>query len=198
MPLTDRQARFVREYLVDLNATQASIRAGYSAKTAEQQGPRLLGNVGVAAAIAEAQQRIAKKLDITAESVVNELAKLGFSNMEDYISTNGAGDPRVDLSAIDRDKWAAVQEVTIDEYTEGRGEKAREVKRIKFKLADKRAALVDIGRHLGLFKDRIEHSGDVNVMLKNASAEELLDRLAQLQRKTLARVTATDVEDQPP
>lgn len=70
---TPRQERFVAEYLCDLNATQAAIRAGYSAKTAEVQGPRLLGNVRVAAAIAEGQAKRAEKLELTAASITRQL-----------------------------------------------------------------------------------------------------------------------------
>ena len=71
--LTPRQQRFVGEYLIDLNATQAAIRAGYSGKTAEQQGPRLLGNVGVSAAIAKGQARLAAKQEITAVATTARL-----------------------------------------------------------------------------------------------------------------------------
>ena len=65
--LTPRQERFVAEYLIDLNATQAAIRAGYSAKTAEVQGPRLLGNVRVAAAIADGQAKRAERNGLIVE-----------------------------------------------------------------------------------------------------------------------------------
>lgn len=75
-PLTPKQQRFVQEYLIDLNATQAAIRAGYSAKTAEQQGPRLLGNAGVAAAVAAGQVRLASKLELTAEKVLANIARV--------------------------------------------------------------------------------------------------------------------------
>jgi len=152
--LTPQQARFVREYLGDLNATQAAIRAGYSARTADVQGPRLLGNARVAAAVAAGQKRIADRLEISAEKVLSEMAKIAFSNMQDYVSTDGEGGAFVDLSGVDRDKWAAVQEITVDEYTEGRGEAARELKRTKFKLADKRGALVDLGKRLSLWNGR--------------------------------------------
>ena len=63
--LTARQQRFVEEYLIDLNATQAAIRAGYSARTAEQQGPRLLGNVGVAGAIAAGRAKATAQAEAT-------------------------------------------------------------------------------------------------------------------------------------
>ncbi len=68
--MTPRQTRFVQEFLLDLNATQAAIRAGYSAHTADVQGPRLLGNVGVAAAIQAAQTALSERLEVTAERVV--------------------------------------------------------------------------------------------------------------------------------
>ncbi len=74
-PLTAKQQRFVEEYLVDLNATQASIRAGYSAKTAEQQGPRLLGNVGVAAAIKAAQEERSQRTKVTQDWVLDRLVE---------------------------------------------------------------------------------------------------------------------------
>lgn len=70
--LTPKQARFVSEYLKDQNATQAAARAGYSERTANQQGSRLLVNVGVAAAIAKGQVRVAKKAEITVSSLAAE------------------------------------------------------------------------------------------------------------------------------
>lgn len=71
--MTPKQQRFVQEYLIDLNATQAAIRAGYSSNNADVTGPRMLGNVGIAAAIAEAQGRVSQRLEITAEKVLNDL-----------------------------------------------------------------------------------------------------------------------------
>ena len=76
MALTPKQERFAAEYLKDLNATQAAIRAGYAKANADVTGPRLLGNVGVAAAIAAGQTRIAGKLEITAEKVLRDLEEV--------------------------------------------------------------------------------------------------------------------------
>lgn len=73
--LTPRQAAFVREYLVDLNATQAAIRAGYSKATAKEQGTRLLTNVAVKEAIFQAKGERAAKVDLTAETVIRILLK---------------------------------------------------------------------------------------------------------------------------
>lgn len=156
--LTPKQRRFVEEYLIDRNATQAAIRAGYSVKTANQQGPRLLVNVGIAAAIAAGCAKVAEKLGITVERIQEELAKIGFANSDDYL-TGDPSEPSIALPLGDRDKMAAVAEVTVESFKDGKGEGARDVRRVKYKLHDKRAALVDLGRNLGMFKERVEHTG---------------------------------------
>ena len=78
MTITPKQQRFADEYLIDLNATQAAIRAGYSVKTAEQQGNRLLGNAKVAAYIALAQANRSERTEITQDYVLSSI----FSTME--------------------------------------------------------------------------------------------------------------------
>lgn len=173
MALTGKQQRFVAEYLVDLNATEAAKRADYSERTAYSQGQRLLKNAEIQTAIGEAQKVREKRTGITADRVLNELALLGFSNMLDYATVQPDGTAYVDLSELTRDQAAAIQEMTVDEYAEGRGEDARPVKKVKVKLADKRATLVDIGKHLGMFVDKL----DVNL------TGNLVDRLASIRRK---------------
>lgn len=153
--LTKKQKVFVDEYLVDLNSTQAAIRAGYSAKTANAAGPRLLVNVSVQAAIQAAMRKREQRTEITQDNVLRELAKLGFANMADYMEVGETGEPRLNFANLDRDKKAALTEVTVD--TIGGPEGA--ITKVKFKLADKRAALVDIGKHLGMFRDKVELSG---------------------------------------
>lgn len=159
MPLSPKQARFVEEYLIDLNATQAAIRAGYSEKTAGSIGSENLQKPEIELAIAEARAKLSQKTGITAEKVLAELALLGFANMQDYMRSSTEGDPYLDFSGLTREQAAALAEVTVEDFKDGRGEDARDVRRVKFKLTDKRAALVDIGKHLGMFKERVEHSG---------------------------------------
>lgn len=158
--LTAKQARFVDEYLIDLNATQAAIRAGYSKKTAGQIGDENLKKPQIKKAIEERQQKRSERTEITQDRVLQELAKIGFSNMLDYVNTTADGDLVTDFSTLTRDQAAAISEVTVEEYVEGKGDAARDVKRVKFKLGDKRAALVDMGRHLGMFKDKMEVTGE--------------------------------------
>lgn len=166
--LNEKQKRFVGEYLIDLNATQAAIRAGYSAKTAHVQGSRLLSDARIAAEIAKRQTKVADKLEITAERVIRELALIGFANMLDYIRPQDGG-AIVDLSTMTRDQAAALGEVTTEVYMEGAGDEAVPVKRTKIKLLDKRAALVDLGKHLGLFNQPMDEVADgIAALLINA------------------------------
>lgn len=86
--LNPKQTRFVQEYLIDLNATQAAIRAGYSKKTARSIGQRLLTNVDIAAAISEAQKTIAERVGITLERWLNELSLIFFADMQNYVDVD--------------------------------------------------------------------------------------------------------------
>lgn len=154
--LTPRQHRFVQEYLIDLNATQAAIRAGYSKKTAYSQGQRLLKHVDVAAAIQKAQAVLSESIGITVENVAKELALLGFADMGTYIKLD-AGETTVRLDWTDLPKGATrcIQEITQEEHTGGKGHEVGQIRRTKFKLYDKKGSLELLGRHLGMFNDKI-------------------------------------------
>lgn len=148
--MNERQRLFVKEYLVDRNATRAAIAAGYSERTARQVGSRLLTNVDIREAVDGATIQRANRLDLSADKVLIELSRLGFSNMLDYITVQG-GDAFVDLSKLTKDQAAAIQEVTVEDYTDGRSEKARDIRRVKLKLTEKLGALELLGKHLKLF-----------------------------------------------
>lgn len=144
--LTPKQERFVHEYLVDLNATQAAIRAGYSKKTAQEQSSRLLSNVMLSKAIAKGQQALAEKTGVTAEKVIAELALIGFANIKDYLNLSDPDNPTVDLSNLTSEQAAVIAEATV--------EQKRGKRRVKIKLHDKLNALANLGKHLGLFSER--------------------------------------------
>jgi len=151
--LTDRQRRFVDEYLIDLNASEAARRAGYSAKTANVQGPRLLGNVSVAAAIAKAQTRRSERTQITQDAVLTELARIGFSDMRRFSTWGPNGVTLIDSDSLDEDAARCVAEVSQSTSKDGG--------KLSFKLHDKVSALEKIGKHLGMFIDRHDiTSGD--------------------------------------
>ncbi|AZD93032.1 MULTISPECIES: terminase small subunit [Pseudomonas] len=158
MALTAKQQRFVDEYLIDLNATQAAIRAGFSAKTARQAGNRLLTNVDIQQAIQAGMEARSGRVAITQDMVLRELAKIGFSDIRKVVrwgetmvrmadaEDEGAegmvpyhGLALIDSTDVDDDTAAAIAEVS-----QGRDG-------LKVKLHDKKGALVDIGRHLGMF-----------------------------------------------
>lgn len=158
--MTPKQATFVREYLTDLNATQAAIRAGYSRRTAAFIGAENLKKPYMAEAIRIAMAERAAKTEITAERVLRELAKIGFANMDDFMKLTPDGSAVLDFSRLTAEQAAAISEITVEEFRDGNGDDARPVRRVKFKLHDKRAALVDIGRHLGMFNDKLTLKGD--------------------------------------
>ena len=109
---------------------------------------------------AAATARAVSRLAINKENVLSELAKLAFANMADYMEIGADGQPRLDLSALTRDQAAAIHEVVVETRIVQRDDGPPViVSKAKFKLADKRGALVDLGKHLGLFKDRVEHTG---------------------------------------
>jgi phage terminase small subunit len=163
--LTPKQQLFIREYLKSLNATAAAKAAGYSEKTAEQQGCRLLRNVQIAEEVAKAQEKRCEKLEISADRVLQELALLGFANMMDYMTITAGGEAFVDLSKLTREQAAAIQEITVDETGGGSGDNKREaVQRTRFKLANKKDALELLGKHLKLFTEKIELTGDAAIL----------------------------------
>jgi phage terminase small subunit len=154
--LTPRQRRFCEEYLVDLNASAAARRAGYSFATAYSIGQENLKKPEIATEIQRRIEARSKRTEITADQVVTELGKIAFANMLNYMTIQDDGTAVVDFSMVDRDQGAVMREVTIETYAEGRGEDTQTVKRIKFALYDKKGALELLGRHFGLFTDKLE------------------------------------------
>lgn len=126
------------------------------------------------------EERAIAKLAITKEAVLGELAKIAFANMADYMRVDDDGQPSLNFKDLTRDQAAALVEITVEEFKDGRSDK-REVRRVKFKLADKQDALVSLGKHLGLFIERHEHGG-VGAF-SQMSDEELDAALAQKARE---------------
>lgn len=155
MALTAKQRRFVDEYLIDLNATQAAIRSGYSAKTAEDIGRQLLRKTPVAEALAKRMKDREKRTEITQDKVLRELAKIGFSDIrkavkwgetELRLAEGEDGDvmPYHGLALVGSDDIDDDTAAAIAEVSEG-----REGLRVKFH--DKKGALVELAKHLGMF-----------------------------------------------
>ena len=160
--LNQRQAAFVREYLVDLNATAAAIRAGYSEKTARAIGCENLTKPDIQAAIQQEMAKRAQRTEITADKVLKEFAKLAFFDPRNLFDDKG--NPK-DITELDDDTAAAlagldvVQEVDPDSGTTSYT--------TRYKLASKQAALDSLGRHLGMFLDRSEVNASVAVTMES-------------------------------
>jgi phage terminase small subunit len=149
--LSNRERMFVREYLVDLNASQAAIRAGYAPKLIGSNICRVMQRPRVKAAIAAAMAERERDLQIDARAVLREIARLCFSNMLDYVRVTEDGLAELDLSEVTRDRAAAISEITLAEGAALTGRMRRGGKRVKLKLADKPRSNYLLGQHLGLF-----------------------------------------------
>ena len=157
--LTDRQELFCLEYLADLNATRAAIRAGYSARTADRIGPELLGKTWVRQRIETLFAERASRCGVEADRVVKELAVVAFSDMGEVLDFAGDSLRLRKPSEIPEAARRALASVKVRRYTEGTGVAAQEVETTEFKLHDKMTALTRLAQHLGLLVKRHEHTG---------------------------------------
>jgi phage terminase small subunit len=165
--LNDKQRRFVQEYLIDLNATQAAIRAGYSADTAHSQGPRLLENAGVKAAIDEARAERARETQIDAAWVLKRLAAEADADVADLYDEDGRLLPVNKWPKIWRQGLVAGLKTQVSE--DG-------VAIIDVKLSDRIRRLELIGKHVRVnaFQEVVQHKG----------LEGLADRLARAKKRS--------------
>lgn len=159
--LNAKQRRFADEYLLDLNATAAYKRAGYAGigNSAESAACSLLSNVKVSAYIALRQEKLQVKMEITQERVLAEYAKLAFLDPRKFFNARGGLIP---ITELDADTAAALAGMDIAMERDGEDEdgKPKYVPVHKIKMIDKKGALDSIARTLGMFKDKVEVSGD--------------------------------------
>lgn len=166
--LTGKQKRFCDEYLIDLNATQAAIRAGYSEKTAYSAGQRLLKNVEIQKEIKARQDDRAERTEITQDMVLKELALIAFSNATDYanvvekqamVEVEGVMMPIQDEEG-NPVKYRTVEPVLTEELTAEQRKALAVVKKGKdgfeIKPYDKIRALELLGKHLGMWTEKVE------------------------------------------
>jgi len=165
--LTEKQKTFCDEYLIDLNATQAAIRAGYSPDSAKEIGCENLTKPNIRAYIDKEIANRSKRTGINQDRVIRELARIAFVNANDVINMNEAT-LKADATEDDTATIASVKVKTIP-TKEGEGVE-REIK-----LADKLKALELLGKHLGMFKDNININANVNSTKKLDSILEQLD-----------------------
>jgi phage terminase small subunit len=157
--LTPQQERFVAEYLIDLNATQAAIRAGYSAKTAQQQGARLLLNVVIGQAVAAGKAKQLETAGLSAARVLEELRRLAFSDVRHLFDATGNLLPLSDLTPEQSSAIASI-EVIIKNAKAGDGVTDTIH---KLRVWDKTRALEMLSKHFGLLTEKVEHSGGLTI-----------------------------------
>lgn len=183
--LNARQQRFCDEYLIDLNATQAAIRAGYTEKYANTNAPKLLQNTTIQAYIEKRKQDRVERTEITQDMVLYELANIAFSNVADYagivekdVMVEHEG---TEIPVLDNDgnpvKYRTVEPVLTADLTENQKRALAVIKKgrdgFEIKTYDKIRALELLGKHLGMFTDKVEVSGEVNNPMAELTTEEL-------------------------
>lgn len=169
--LTNKQRMFVAEYLKDLNATQAAIRAGYSSRNADKIGFQLLEKTRVQQAIEQAMKRRIKRVEFDQDTVVQQLARIAFVDMKDVVEFGPDGVSVRDCEDVDGTLLNEVSET-----------KTKDGGTIKVKLSDRMKALELLGRHMGMFRDKVEVSGAGGgpIMLAHLTDEAIDEEIRKL------------------
>lgn len=167
MALTPKQKLFVDEYLIDLNATQAAIRAGYSPNNADKIGSELLGKTRVSDAISKAMAERSRRTGINQDRILMELAKIALVNPANVVDFDEA---TILDSALPED-LAAVASVKVKRFPTKEGEGIER----EIKFYDKTKALDLAGRHLGMFKDKLEFSGTLEA--ERTKLDDLIEQM---------------------
>ena len=159
LELSAQQYLFIEEMLSDPSSQKAAaVRAGYSEANAAHQASKLMADPRIKEIILERQRERAHRLGINEDRILKELRDIAFSNLKDIMEVNEEGDTTVNLNNVTRDNAAALGEISI---TTKNGK--TKVRTAKARLHDKLAALEKLGKHLGMFKDKIEHSGTLTL-----------------------------------
>ncbi|MCE1010199.1 terminase small subunit [Pseudomonas monteilii] len=163
MAMTVKRHRFVAEYLVDLNATQAAIRAGYAKKGAKDQAYQLMQMPEVAEAIKAAMEERNKRLQVDADYVLQRLTEIDQLDLADIFDLDG--------KLLPIRQWPLIWRQMVKEV---------DMKTGKVKFHDKLRALELIGKHVNVnaFREQVNHTGDIN--FTDMTDEELERRIAKL------------------
>ncbi len=170
-PLSDREASFVREYLLSRNQLDAFIKAGYSPKSARANAFRMMDKENIRAVIAREDAKTRQRQTKTLDDLIEEYTKLGFTGMSRFMRIDENGQPVIDLKGCTKADLDLLAEVTIETFMDGKGDAAREVKRIRIKPYDRFKALDKLAQHLGFGADLKPQENPLAALLK-----EIMDR----------------------
>ena len=165
-----RRDMFPKEFLIDLNATKAAERCGYSKKCARNAGARLMANANIQEKIQALQQERSDRLEITADMWLRELWIIGNSDIKNYMTIDDGGFiVAKTFDEMPKDSSRALEAIeenrTVRESADGKESNIINSK-IKFKLHSKLEALKLIGQYLGFLKEKVEHSGEIKVPIR--------------------------------
>lgn len=180
--LNEKQARFVKEYVLSLNISDAMIKAGYSPKTAGVCGSKLLKITKIADAVAKAQANLEKRIDISSEKIMQELAIIGFSDIQNYLIINAdTGAIRAKsfeemLPGMSRAIESIKEDRVIKESADGRSTTVYD--KFYFKLHSKTAAIELMMKRLGMLLQKLELSGKVESGLQYEEALKIFQAVS--------------------
>lgn len=172
---------FCKEYIIDFNGTQAAIRAKYSKKTARSQAQRLLTNDDIQKEIQRLIKKRSKKLDITAERVLQEHAILGLQNICDYYNDDGSIKP---LSELTHQQKSAILKIKTKivkvKNDDGEEEDQRQV--VDYYFRDKDKSLEALSKHTGIYEKDNEQKGNADLKTKQEFMEALMQSISKSDR----------------
>ncbi len=155
--LTAKQKRFIEEYLIDLNATQAAIRAGYSPHTAKEIGYENLAKPHIRARVEKALAERSRRTGINQDRVIRELARIALVNPVDVINMDEA----TIRDMASQDDTAAILSVKVKRIPTENGD----ITEREIRMADKIKALELLGKHLGMFTDKLNVNAEMAVKI---------------------------------
>ena len=188
--LDAREARFVDEYMLDLNPERAAVAAGYTLNTAKSKSFSWVGNSRskphVFAEVQKRKDKLAEKKAISAERVIAEIAKVGFASMRRFVTIDADGQPQINLTDTPDDDLDALSEIQTETVLERDGTddqgnpQFNRVRKTKIKLYDKLNALEKLAQHTGVYAKRDEN-------IANAFVKAVAEIQARTSRAPIAR-----------
>ena len=187
--MTPKQERFCEEYIIDLNATQAAIRAGYSKKTANRIASQNLSKLDIQNLISELSKKATQRNEITVDRVLEEYAAIAFLDPQDIFNNDGTLKP---LSEIPEQARRAISGIEITEKNVGTRTDPFMVDVTKIKIENKKGALDSIGKYLAMFIDRVDHSSKDGTMSPSVDPDEHAKAVAEATEQILRKYHGID------
>ena len=176
--ITDRMKKFVDEYLIDFNATQAAIRAGYSPDTANEQGSQLLARPDIRELVAEGQKEVMERTQTFQDNAVDELKIVGFSDLADFLTVKADGIvEQKPFNELTKAQTKCIKKIkqTVRSSHSADGTILHQTAVIEIELHDKLKALELLGRHLGMFNDKLTLDGALPLQIVFEVAPQVAD-----------------------